>query len=228
MDLSGKFIVVDGPDGSGKGTQLNRLEIWITAVGGSCVRAKDPGGTAIGDRVRHLLLGHDLSEMDPRCEALLFMASRAQLATELIRPALAAGKTVLCDRYISATCAYQVAAGYPCGEVIQLGRLAVGETWPHLTIVLDVPPELGFERTGRKPNQSTRRNRAAAAGQMVIFDDATADAMERRPLEFHRRVRSLFLELPSVYPTPVVVVDAAREVDAVFGDVQEAIRRAFV
>lgn len=224
MNLSGKFIAVDGPDGSGKGTQLDRLAAWVTAEGGRGRRARDPGGTAVGDRIRHVLLGYDLSAMDPRCEALLFMASRAQLVAEVIRPALQAGETVLCDRFISATCAYQGAAGVPADEIIALGRLAVGETWPHLTIILDVPPEVGFARTGRKPHHVGQRG---PVGQTNMFEGAIADAMERRPLEFHRRVRQLFRELPGLYPRPVVVVDAGRDVEAVWADVQEAVRRAF-
>lgn len=223
MNLSGTFIVLDGPDGSGKGTQLDRLAAWIEAQGGRCRRARDPGGTEIGDRIRHVLLGYDLATMDPRCEALLFMASRAQLVAEIIRPALQDGQTVLCDRFISATCAYQVAAGTPREDVIALGRLAVGDMWPHLTIVLDVPPEVGFARTGRKPHHVPRRG---DAGQQSIFEGATADAMERRPLEFHRRVRQLFRELPAYYPAPGVVIDGDRDVEAVWNDVREAVQRA--
>jgi dTMP kinase len=96
--------------------------------------------------------------------------------------------------------------------VLELGRYAVGETWPDLTLVLDVPAEVGLERSGQRALQ--------AAG-------AALDAMERRPLDFHRRVRELFRELPAVYPAPVVLIDGARDVDAVFGDLQEALRRAF-
>jgi len=227
MNLGGKFIVIDGPDGAGKGTQIERLKALITERGGEWGYAKDPGGTPIGDRIRHILLGYDLSEMDPHCEALLFMASRAQLVAEVVRPAVTAGKTVVGDRFISATCAYQVAAGFPRDEVIALGRLAVGETWPDLTIVLDVPPEVGFERTGRSPQKARRPGKSANSDQLNMFADAQVDAMERRPLDFHRRVRQNFRDLPSVYPAPVEVIDGTPEPDAVFAAIQEALERAF-
>jgi dTMP kinase len=226
MSLAGKFIVVDGPDGSGKGTQIERLCAWIAQQGVACTRTRDPGGTEIGDRIRHVLLGFDLSQMDARCEALLFMASRAQLVAEVIRPALANGHAVVCDRFISSTCAYQVAAGFPRSDVLQLGRLAVAETWPHLTLILDVPAEVGFERTGRKPHQSGRRARDGA-GQIAMFEGAAPDAMERRPLDFHRRVRQLFLELPMVYPAPVRVLDANRSADEVFADMCQSLVTEF-
>jgi dTMP kinase len=227
MNLGGKFIVIDGPDGAGKGTQIERLKELVSAQGGECVYAKDPGGTPIGDRIRHILLGYDLSAMDARCEALLFMASRAQLVAEVVRPAIAAGKTVLGDRFISATCAYQVAAGFPRDEVIALGRLAVGQTWPNLTIVLDVPPEVGFKRTGRSPQQAGKRKKSANSDQLSMFADAHVDAMERRSLEFHRKVRENFRDLASVYPAPVELIDGTPDADAVFAAIQEALERAF-
>ncbi len=227
MNLRGKFIVIDGPDGAGKGTQIERLKTLITEGGGQWVYAKDPGGTPIGDRIRHILLGYDLAEMDPHCEALLFMASRAQLVAEIVRPAIAAGKTIVGDRFISATCAYQIAAGFPGDEVIALGRLAVGDTWPDLTIVLDVPPEVGFQRTGHDPRKTGRRKKTAHGDQLNMFADARVDAMERRPLDFHRRVRENFQNLPSVYPAPVEVIDGTRDAGAVFAAIQEALERAF-
>jgi dTMP kinase len=227
MNLGGKFIVIDGPDGAGKGTQIELLKALIIEQGGQWVYAKDPGGTPIGDRIRHILLGYDLSEMDPHCEALLFMASRAQLVAQVVRPAVAEGKTVVGDRFISATCAYQVAAGFPRDEVIALGRLAVGKTWPDLTVVLDVPPEIGFARTGRSPGQGKRRRKSRNSDQLNLVADAQVDAMERRSLEFHRRVRRNFRALPDVYPAPVEVIDGTPDPDTVFAAVQEALKRAF-
>ena len=224
MDLAGKYIVIDGPDGGGKGTQIERLKGFIESGGGQWVFAKDPGGTPIGDRIRHVLLDYDLRTMDPRCETLLFMASRAQLVAEVVRPALAAGKTVIGDRFISATCAYQVAAGFPREQVIALGRLAVGDTWPDLTIVLDVPPEVGLRRTGRPMKRTATRGKG---GQLDMFGDAQQDAMEARPLEFHRRVREIFLELPSFYPKPVEIVDATGDPDTITVRIQGVLERAF-
>src|SRR5689334_13940919 len=153
---AGKFIVLDGPDGCGKGTQLKLLAERLSSEGLTVVKAKDPGGTVIGDRIRSVLLDFDLSQMDVRCETFLFMASRAQLVGEVVEPAIRSGNVVLCDRFISSTCAYQGAAGYDMKRVIEVGRYAVGNTWPDLTIILNVSPDEGFRRTGRKPHHAGR------------------------------------------------------------------------
>lgn len=223
--LAGKFVVFDGPDGSGKSTQRQRFGDRLTAIGADVVHCKDPGGTAFGDMIREVLLGHDLTHMDVRCETFLFMASRAQLVGEVIDPALAANKTVLCDRFISSTCAYQVAAGYDLKRVLDLGRYAVGDTWPDLTVILDVPAELGFERTGRQPKHAGK-NRKRHAGQAMLLDDVQHDAMEARPIEFHRRVREAFLRLAESYPKPVVVIDASADLETVQTRIWEAVASA--
>ena len=222
--LASKFVVFDGPDGCGKTTQLARMEQHLTDAGLRVVRAHDPGGTEIGDRIRSVLLYNDLSRMDVRCETFLFMASRAQLVSEVIKPALADGATVLCSRFISATYAYQGAAGYDTSRLHELGDWAVGDFWPDLTIVLDVPIEDGFERTGRGRPQ--RQGRSRNAEQDMLFNDARPhDAMEARSLPFHRKVRKRFLSLPSVYPKPVVIVDGTGAPDEVHARVLEAVER---
>jgi dTMP kinase len=220
----GKFLVFDGIDGSGKGEQIRLLADVLTRAGLEVVLARDPGGTPIGDRIRHVLFDYDLSAMDVRCEAFLFMASRAQLLHDVVDPALAAGRTVLCDRFVSATCAYQGAAGYDPRRVIQLAPFAIDRTWPHLTLLLDLPVEEGLGRIGRKAD--ARRRTGDAAGQVRLFSDTHTDAMEARPLEFHRRVREMFLQLPGYYPAPVAIVDAAAPVEVVHERVMEALERA--
>ncbi|MFQ5490942.1 MAG: dTMP kinase [Phycisphaerae bacterium] len=224
--LAGKFIVFDGPDGGGKSTQRQMLGTALTAAGLSVVHAKDPGGTAIGDRIRHVLLDYDLREMDVRCETLLFMASRAQLVGQVVEPALAAGKVVLCDRFVSATCAYQGAQGYDTGRIIQVAPFAIGQCWPDATIVLDIDVDAGFTRTGRQPHHAGK-NRKKHAGQHHMFDDVQPDAMEARPLEFHRKVRENFLKLHEVYPRPVTVVDASGPPEAVQDRVMKALANVF-
>jgi dTMP kinase len=211
--LAGKFIVFDGPDGSGKGTQIERLARELGSQGIEVVCARDPGGTAIGDQIREILLHKDLlTGMDVRCETLLFMASRAQLVKEVIAPAVGAGKVVLCDRFISATCAYQGARGYDVGRIIELGRFAVGDTWPQLTLILDVPAEEGLKRAGRRCG-------AAAGGA------AKHDAMEARPVDFHRKVRELFRHLPMEYPGRIEIIDGTGTPDAVHEQILEVLTR---
>ncbi len=220
--LIGKFIVFDGPDGCGKGTQIKLLKKTLSKAGCKVVVGKDPGGTVIGDRIRHILLGYDLTEMEVGCETLLFMASRAQLVGEIIAPAIKAGKVALCDRFVSATCAYQGAQGYDVNRVIEVAPHAIGEHWPDLTVVLDVDVEAAFARTGRQAHHAGK-NRKKHAGQQHMFDDIQPDAMEARPIEFHRKVREIFLRLGEFYPRPVVVVDGRPDSELVHARVLEAL-----
>jgi len=200
--LPGKFIVLDGPDGSGKSTQIQLLAEELQRQGIPLTRTFDPGGTRIGNQIRSILLDHDLSGMDVRCEAMLFMASRAQLVGEVIDPAIRDGRAVLCDRFISATCAYQGAAGYPVDRIIELGRYAVGDRWPDMTLLIDVPAEEGFRRMTRK-----------------------RDAMESRPIEFHRRLCEIFRQLPGKYPDHVELIDGLGSPEQVHNRVMEVLRR---
>lgn len=192
--LAGRFVVIDGPDGAGKSTQAELLAEHLRAGGLEVTLVRDPGGTAIGDRIRQILLDRAHGEMAVECELMLYMASRAQLAAEVIRPALAAGQCVLSDRYISSTIAYQCAGGADPESVRQAGRIAVGQTWPDLTVILDLPSDAGLTRAGRADGH---------------------DRMEAKGLEFHRRVRELFLQQARQEPGRFTVVDASGSIDEV-------------
>ncbi len=220
--LRGRFVVFDGPDGAGKSTQRQLLAERLEAAGAEVVSCRDPGGTQIGDRIRSVLLDYDLSTMNVNCEALLFMASRAQLLAEVIKPALESNTTVLCDRFITSTCAYQGAAGYDPRRIIELARFAIDDRWPHLTVILDVEPDVGFARVGRKAHHAGK-NRGKSSGEAMLFDGAKPDAMEARSIEFHRKVRQLFLGVHEYYPAPVVTVDGRGDVDTVHQRVVEVL-----
>ena len=206
--FTGKFIVLDGPDGCGKSSQLELLAEYLSEEGVETVKTHDPGGTKIGEQIRHLLKYGAKGAMDVNTETILFMASRAQLVAEVIKPALEEGKTVLCDRFISSTCAYQGSSGYPLEKIIELGKFAIGDIWPNLTILIDVPAEEGCGRTGRKPYQKSIKNHNDA-NQSHLFENSALDRFDSKPLDYHRKVRKWFLMLENKYPGVVKVVDGS-------------------
>lgn len=222
MDYSrfnGKFIAIDGPDGCGKTTQVKLLAEYLKKQGVEVVKTNDPGGTAIGDKIRKLLK-YGSKDIDVRTEVMLFMASRAQLVAEIIEPALKKGNTVLCDRYISSTCAYQEAGGYPIGKILELGRFAVGDIWPDITLVLDLPPEKGRERTGVTRSKMVESDYE----QNHFFDSPTADMFDSRTLDYHRKVRKAFLNLEEIYPGIVKIIDVSTDdIEAVHKKILEVI-----
>jgi dTMP kinase len=205
--LRGRFIVLDGPDGSGKSTQVRLLSAALVAKGVSCVAVRDPGGTAIGDKIRQILLDRSHDEMSVQCELMLYMASRAQLVSQIIRPAIEDGQCVLSDRYVSSTIAYQGAGGIPPAEVKAVADVAVGGLWPDLTIVLDLPPEVGFERISA---------RSGALGPEF-------DRMEMKALEFHHKVRRLFLDQAAQSSDAFRVISAVGDVQQVHHRVMDAL-----
>jgi dTMP kinase len=192
--LAGKFIVFDGPDGSGKTTQFRRFADRCRSEGVSVCEAREPGGTFVGEQIRAVLLNPANDSMSLRCETMLYMASRAQLMEETIIPALRRGNLVLADRFISSTLAYQGAAGgMTRQEILALGRVALHSTWPDLTVIFDVDERVA----------ATRLN-------------PLLDRMELRGAEFHARVRRGFLEQARAEPDRHLVIDASGEPDAVF------------
>ncbi len=200
--LKGKFIVLDGPDGSGKGTQLMILREYLESQGIQVEGAIDPGGTAIGDKIRKLVK-YGSKGITANTEVMLFMASRAQLVTEVIKPALTSGKTVLCDRFISSTCAYQGASGYSIDTILELGQAAIGDTWPDLTIILDLPAEIGRQRAGVERSKPVGDHYE----QSHLFDSPIADYFDSRSLKYHRKVRTIFRNLAGKYPRRIEVLD---------------------
>lgn len=200
----GFFLSLDGPDGGGKTTQAARLSAWLRENGAEVVSCRDPGGTALGERVRSILLDRSEVAIDLRAEMLLYMASRAQLVSEVIRPALEAGKVVLSDRFLLANVVYQgLAGGLPESELWSVGKAATGGLMPDLTLVLDVPPEVASARVG-----------------------APRDRMEDRPEEFRRRVRSGFLRALKTYRYPFLLLDASVGAEEVEQKIRNEVLRA--
>jgi len=198
---AGKFIVLDGPDGAGKSTQQRLLAEWLRKEGAQVVETRDPGGTTVGDRIREILLDSAHQEITVACEVLLYMASRAQLWEQVICPALEAGACVLCDRWVSATVAYQGAGGTPPADVLAIYDVALRGVRPDLTVLLDIDAEQGLARNGRTGGP---------------------DRIEAKAVEYHRRVRELFLAQAHEEPDRFVVLDAGGTVE----DVQERLRAA--
>jgi dTMP kinase len=198
----GPLISLDGLDGTGKSTQCRLLGDWLRARGFAVTECADPGGTAIGDVIRELLLDHR-REMSVTCEALLFMASRAQLTAEIIRPALEGGQAVVADRYLLANVVYQGhAGGLPPEQLWDIGRMATAGLEPDLTLVLDLSVEQAMaRRTG------------------------PGDRMERRALEFHGKVRAGFLSEARRRPDKIKIIDASRPVPAVHEQICQEVAR---
>jgi len=200
----GLFVTLEGPDGSGKTSQAARLAATLEHDGFDVVLVREPGGTELGERLRELLLHRDDLAIEPLSDALLFNAARAQLVSEVIRPALAAGHRVVCARFADSTLAYQgYGAGLDLAFLRSLEAIATGGLRPDLTILLDLPVEAGLARK--------RRGRSA----LTRFE-------ARLDLAFHRRVRDGFLQLARAEPERWRVIDASRPRAAVTGDVTAA------
>jgi dTMP kinase len=192
------FFSFDGVDGTGKSTQLSLFCDWLRSVGCDVVTCRDPGGTALGEQIRSILLDSQDTPIHRRSEMLLYQASRAQLVEEVIRPALAAGKTVVCDRFLLATVVYQGhAGGLGAENVKHVGQVATGGIGPDLTFVLDMPAAKAAARIERE-----------------------MDRMERQGLVYLQHVRRGYLAEAEKDPEHVVVIDADRSIDEVRQDIR--------
>ncbi len=202
--MNGLFITLEGPDGSGKTTQARMLVEWLREQGYPVLATREPGGTRIGEAIRAVV--HDCAhvEMAPQTEILLYSASRAQHVAEVIRPALAAGKIVVCDRYFDSTYAYQgYGRGLPLPTLRIITDFAVQGLIPDLTLYLDIAPEVGLQRRARSGGELNR--------------------LDREALAFHERVRAGYLELAAADPARWRVIDADRPPETVQAALREII-----
>lgn len=196
------FITLEGPEGSGKTTQLPLLADFLRQAGYTVYTTREPGGTVIGDQIRAILTRLDNTAMNPRTEILLFQAARAQLVEEVIRPRLQQGEIILCDRYADSTLAYQgYGHGVDLGTLRQLLHFATGGLLPDLTLLLDLDPEEGLNRRRHSGGEWNR--------------------LDAYALAFHQRVRQGYLQLSQQEPQRWRVISAAQPLD----DVQADMRR---
>lgn len=212
MTEKGLFITFEGPEGAGKTTQLKMLSDYFSRLGLECVITREPGGTPIAEQLRELVKHHTGDEpVFAETELLLFAASRAQHVRFLIKPAVARGAVVLCDRFADSTTAYQGYARQLDMEFIRdLNNYAVGDCRPDMTILLDIQPEDGFKRTAV---------RAETAGRH--------DRIEAEAINFHHRVRQGFLEIAKAEPQRVKIVSAAAAAADIHKQIVELVENAF-
>jgi dTMP kinase len=221
--LGGRFIVFDGPDGSGKTTQMLRFAQACRSAGLAVCEVREPGGTDIGEQIRKVLLRPANDAMSMRCEMMLYMASRAQLVQQEIEPALKRGELVLADRFISSTLAYQgTAGGLTRQEILQVGDVAIGHRWPDLTVVFDVDEATAAARMHGGAGGTARRKKTSGDGPTLF-----ADRMERKDAEFHARVRRGFLEQAQAEPDKYLLIDASGDVESVHAALLEALQKRF-
>jgi len=202
------FITFEGPEGSGKTTQIELLSEYLEEKGYPVLATREPGGTSIGDQIRAILLDPQNTEMLPASEALLFSAARAQIVKQVIRPHLARGGLVLCDRYADSTLAYQ---GYGHGLDLEtlhtITALATGGLKPDLTIYLDIDIEEGLQR----------KLTAHEAGQ------AEWNRLDQQEAAFHRRVREGYLQMAAREPDRWLIIDATKPVEAIQASIRAGV-----
>ncbi len=215
--LEGKLVVFDGPDGSGKSTQVARFSQLMQRCGVKVRHVREPGGTDIGEKIRDILLDPANEDMDLHCEMLLYMASRAQLVKEILRPVMADGQMVLADRFISSTLAYQGAAGgLPVDEILSVARIALQDVWPDLVVIFDVDEETAAKRLAGRGKTKYRK-----VDEPSLF----SDRIEMRSREYHRAVREGYRSQAQADPERYLLIDARSDEEHVHQSLLSAIER---
>ncbi len=197
----GYFITFEGGDGSGKSTQIALLRDWLMQAGYDVILTREPGGTRISEKIRELILDPDNQEMADMTEALLYAAARAQLVSQMIKPALAEGKVVICDRFVDSSIAYQ-AYGRGLGDAVGvINSYAVDGCMPDLTILLRLDPEKGSSRIA----------------------DREHDRIEQAPDAFHRKVYEGYLALEKTYPERIFGIDASGTIEEIADEIRRRV-----
>jgi len=205
--MKGLFLTIEGLDGAGKTTQVKLLQEWFRKQGYDPLFTREPGGTRAGDAIRNLLLNREYTGLVPVAEALLYAASRAQLVAEVIRPALARGRLVVCDRFVDSSIAYQAyGRGLPRAFVEEINRQATGGLKPRLTILLDLEPDLREERLRGQGRQAR-------------------DRLEAETGDFYTRVREGYLALARENRDRIKVIPARQSIEEVHRQVLEHITK---
>ena len=199
------FITIEGPEGSGKTTAVNYAVNKLEEMGYQIVRTREPGGTPIAEQIRNVILDKANTSMDKRTEALLYAAARRQHLVEKVWPALKEGKIVICDRYLDSSLAYQGGARkLGIDNVLNVNMFATEGTFPDLTLLFDIEPELGLARISANSDREVNR-------------------LDLEKLDFHKTVRNTFLELAKRYPERFVIIDASKSREEVADTTLKAI-----
>lgn len=200
------FITIEGVEGSGKSSSTNDVVNRLRNEGYDIITTREPGGTPIAEKIRDIILDVNNTNLDPRAEALLYAASRRQHLIEKVWPALKQGKIVICDRFIDSSLAYQGGArNLGIENITNINMFATENTWPDLTLLFDINPELGLERI--RKNQGREVNR-----------------LDLEKIEFHKKVRETFLSLAKKYPDRYVIIDASKSQKEVEEEVYNIIK----
>ena len=205
--MEGIFITMEGPDGSGKTTQIDLLKKYLESKGYDIIIAREPGGTAIGEVIRKIILNTEYQEMSYMTELLLYAATRAQLVNQVIKPALLEGKAVICDRFVESSAVYQgIGRGLGVDTVYEVNNYALGDVAPKLTIFMDLDAEEGIKR---KENQTE------------------LDRMELEDLCFHKRVVEGYRKLAALYPERIISLDATLPIETIHSMIVEEVEKRF-
>lgn len=205
--MEGIFITMEGPDGSGKTTQIEMLKSYLESKGYDIVITREPGGTVISEAIRAIILNKDYQEMSHMTELLLYASARAQLVNQVIKPALAEGKAVICDRFVESSAVYQgIGRGLGVSTVYEVNNYALGDVKPKLTIFMDLDADEGIRR---KENQTE------------------LDRMEMEDLSFHKRVVEGYRQLAQLYPDRIFPVDATLPIEKIHSIIVEEVEKRF-